>query len=84
MSLQSKVVLGAACMFSIGIIGYVHYKQHIDRELLHVGVLKDVERRQRRKAENLYILQKQIDFTKELKKENTERCAYTYNIYNIH
>ncbi|KAG5894168.1 hypothetical protein JTB14_001863 [Gonioctena quinquepunctata] len=52
-----------------GIIGYVHYKQQLDRKQLHAGVLKDVERRQRRKAENLYTLQKQIDLTKELKKE---------------
>lgn len=41
------------------------------REKLHDGVLRDVERQQRRKAENLYTLQQQIDFTKELKKTQT-------------
>ncbi|KAJ8918635.1 hypothetical protein NQ315_013141 [Exocentrus adspersus] len=76
MSFLSKVVLATACTFSIGIVGYVHYKQHLDRQLLHVGVLKDIERRQRRKTENLYLLQKQIDFTKELKKRKQWKRCY--------
>ncbi|XP_074026940.1 cytochrome c oxidase assembly factor-like [Leptinotarsa decemlineata] len=77
MSLQSKIVLAAACTFSIGIIGYVHYKQQLDRKQLHAGVLKDVERRQRRKAENLYTLQQQIDLTKELKREQVNPSSVT-------
>lgn len=36
---------------------------------MHKGVLRDMETRQRRKTENLYSLQKQIDLTKELKKQ---------------
>ncbi|XP_022918559.1 protein PET117 homolog, mitochondrial [Onthophagus taurus] len=68
MSLTSKFTLGTACLISVGIIGYVHYKQQFDRERLHVGVIKDIERQQRRKTENLYLLQQQIDFTKEAKK----------------
>ncbi|KAJ8964570.1 hypothetical protein NQ314_004874 [Rhamnusium bicolor] len=72
MSLQSKVVLIAACSFSLGIIGYVHYKQHLDREQLHAGVLKDIERREIRKVENLFTLQRQIDLSKELKQEINE------------
>ncbi|RZC42497.1 cytochrome c oxidase assembly factor-like [Asbolus verrucosus] len=82
MSLQAKFVLGSACVFSLGIIGYVHYKQYLDRfimnnvcftsanfrQQLHQGVLTDIERRQRRKQENLYQLQKQIDLTKEIQK----------------
>ncbi|KAJ8940671.1 hypothetical protein NQ318_017720 [Aromia moschata] len=72
MSFLSKVVFASACTLSIGIIGYVHYKQYLDREQLHEGVLRDVERRQKRKAENLYSLQQQIDLTKELKKQRTE------------
>lgn len=39
---------------------------------MHEGVLKDIERRQKRKAENLYNLQKQIDFTKEIKRNREE------------
>lgn len=34
---------------------------------LHDGVLRDVERQQRRKHENTYTLQQQIDITKQLK-----------------
>ncbi|EFA09804.1 cytochrome c oxidase assembly factor-like [Tribolium castaneum] len=72
MSLQAKLVLGGACVFSLGIIGYVHFKQYLDRQQLHQGVLTDMERRQRRKQENLYVLQKQIDLAKEIRKsENT-------------
>lgn len=37
------------------------------REKLHVGVIRDTERRQRRKAENIYILEKQKDLTKKYK-----------------
>ena len=49
-----------------------NYKQHLDREKLHDGVIKDVERQQRRKMENLYILQQQIELTKQLKKSQNE------------
>lgn len=45
------------------------------REKLHEGVIKDVQRQQRRKAENIYMLQQQIDLTKQLKSttETTNR-----------
>ncbi|GLV32851.1 uncharacterized protein CBL_00442 [Carabus blaptoides fortunei] len=66
MSLTSKLVLGAACAFSCGIIGYVHFKQKIDREKLHEGVIRDLERQQKRKTENIYVLQQQIELTKQL------------------
>ncbi|KAJ3643737.1 hypothetical protein Zmor_026429 [Zophobas morio] len=78
MSMQAKIVLGCACAFSLGIVGYVHYKQYLDRQQLHQGVLVDMERRQRRKQENLYILQKQIDLTKEIQKgEQTNNTNIT-------
>ncbi|CAH1987973.1 unnamed protein product [Acanthoscelides obtectus] len=70
MSLQAKICLGAACVFSASIIGYVHIKQIRDREAMHEGVIRDIEMRQRKKAENLYTLQQQIDLAKELKKHN--------------
>lgn len=31
MSLASKMTLSAACITSVSIIGYVHYKQQLDR-----------------------------------------------------
>nr|CAI5842595.1 unnamed protein product [Callosobruchus analis] len=70
MSLQAKICLGAACIFSASIIGYVHLRQQRDREAMHEGVIRDIQSRQRKKAENLYTLQQQIDLTKELKKQN--------------
>lgn len=42
---------------------------HTHRDKLHDGVLKDIERQQRRKIENTIVLQKQIDLTKQLKDE---------------
>lgn len=43
-----------------------HYFNNF-REKLHEGVVRDVERQQRRKMENTYVLQQQIDLTKQLK-----------------
>ncbi|KAF5303846.1 hypothetical protein FQR65_LT08103 [Abscondita terminalis] len=57
---------------SVSIIGYVHFKQQIDRAKLHEGVIKDIERQQRRKAENIYMLQQQNDFTKQMKQLDPE------------
>ncbi|KAL1498110.1 hypothetical protein ABEB36_008964 [Hypothenemus hampei] len=67
MSLTSKVALGGSIVFACGMIYYVHYKQYSDRQQLHQGVIRDIERRQRRKTENLLNLQKQIDLAKELR-----------------
>ena len=39
------------------------------RSKLHEGVIRDVERQKRRKMENAYVLQQQIDLTKNLRKE---------------
>lgn len=67
-STSSKLVLGLSCAISLGIVTYVHIKQQSDREKMHEGVLKDVERQQRRKIENIYMLEKQNELTKQLKK----------------
>ncbi|CAD0198242.1 unnamed protein product [Chrysodeixis includens] len=65
----SKLVLALSCSVTLGIVAYVHIKQQTDRDKMHEGVVKDVERQQRRKIENLYILEKQNELTKKLKKE---------------
>ncbi|XP_073822368.1 protein PET117 homolog, mitochondrial [Musca autumnalis] len=77
MSLASKATLVASFIVSGGIIGYVHFKQTSDREKLHEGVVRDVERQQRRKMENTYTLQKQIDLTKQLKQMQTQEGEVT-------
>ncbi|KAG8276070.1 protein PET117 homolog, mitochondrial [Homalodisca vitripennis] len=64
MSLPAKITLATSCVVSAGIIAYVHFKQQLDRVKLHEGVVRDVERRQRRKAENIYVLEQQKDLTK--------------------
>lgn len=49
-------------------INNVAYNILICSEKLHEGVIKDIERQQKRKTENIYMLQQQIDLTKQLKK----------------
>ncbi|KAF7405473.1 hypothetical protein V1477_010644 [Vespula maculifrons] len=71
MSTLAKLTFATCCLISVSIIGYVHYKQQYDRELLHEGVLRDIERQQRRKIENIYNLQQQIELTRELRKHVT-------------
>ncbi|PNF26523.1 hypothetical protein B7P43_G13966 [Cryptotermes secundus] len=73
MSLVSRIALGAAITMSVGIISYVHYKQHLDRDRLHDGVIRDVERQQRRKTENIYLLQQQLELTRQLRKSEDEQ-----------
>lgn len=65
----SKLILVLSCGVTAGIVGYVHFKQQFDREKMHEGVIRDVERQQRRKIENVYLLEKQNELTKQLKKE---------------
>lgn len=49
------------------------------RDKLHQGVLRDIERMKKRK-ENVYALQQQIDMTKELK--NFKDYATEYGVSN--
>lgn len=46
-----------------------------NREKLHEGVLKDVERQQRRKIENMYVLQQQAELTKQLREIEKQSAA---------
>lgn len=56
-------------MVSVGIVGYVHYRQQEDRQKMHDGVVRDIERQHMRKTQNIVLLQQQIDLTKRLKAE---------------
>ncbi|KAH0949741.1 hypothetical protein HN011_003348 [Eciton burchellii] len=71
MSIASKTTFVLCCVASVGIIYYVHYKQDYDRQQLHLGVIRDIERQQRRKAENIYILEQQAELTRELRKQES-------------
>lgn len=50
----------------------VHLKQSWDRERLHEGVLRDLERVERKK-ENLRVLEEQRLLTKQLEEERQRR-----------
>ncbi|XP_067272240.1 protein PET117 homolog, mitochondrial [Pseudorasbora parva] len=65
MSATSKVVLGLSVVLTISTVAGVHIKQNWDRQRLHEGVLRDLERVER-KRENLRVLEEQIQLTREL------------------
>ncbi|XP_050079299.1 uncharacterized protein LOC126567109 [Anopheles maculipalpis] len=44
MSTAAKLTFVSACIASGSLIAYVHYSQAADRERLHEGVRRDVER----------------------------------------
>lgn len=51
MSTTSKIVFGLSCFASAGIIGFVHFQQQDDLIKLHEGVVKDIERQEKRRQE---------------------------------
>ncbi|CAM4655246.1 unnamed protein product [Leuciscus chuanchicus] len=65
MSTVSKLVLGLSVVLTLSTVAGVHLKQNWDRERLHDGVLRDLERVER-KRENLRVLEEQIQLTREL------------------
>jgi len=52
-SLQSKIFFGACCVVSAGIVYFVHKSQIDDRAALKQGIVRDLERQQMKKIENL-------------------------------
>ncbi|XP_051549756.1 protein PET117 homolog, mitochondrial [Myxocyprinus asiaticus] len=74
MSTASKVVLGLSIVLTISTVAGVHIKQSWDRQRLHEGVLRDLERVER-KRENLRMLEEQIQLTRELVTERDRREA---------
>ncbi|XP_054842038.1 protein PET117 homolog, mitochondrial [Eublepharis macularius] len=68
MSAASKVVLGASLLLAAGTVAGVHAQQRRLRQRLHEGVVRDLER-QNRKKENLRLLEEQIALTKQLEME---------------
>ncbi|KAF4097799.1 protein PET117 homolog, mitochondrial [Onychostoma macrolepis] len=74
MSKTSKVVLGLSIVLTISTVAGVHIKQNWDRKRLRDGVLRDLERVER-KRENLRTLEEQIQLTRELVKERDRQEA---------
>lgn len=64
----AKVVFGGALCFASAVIILVHQMQNSDRIRLREGVIRDMER-QERKRRNIEELQQQIELTKKLKEQ---------------
>ncbi|XP_028289775.1 protein PET117 homolog, mitochondrial [Gouania willdenowi] len=71
MSLRSKLVLVLSIGLTLGSVTTVHLQQARDRQRLHQGVLRDVERLQRRE-ENLKLLQEQRTLEEELRRREAQ------------
>ena len=57
-------------------IYYSHWKQEDDRQQLRQGIVKDLQRQQMKKTENIFRLQQQIDLTRQYKEvERKEKEA---------
>ncbi|KAL7833960.1 hypothetical protein AOLI_G00289200 [Acnodon oligacanthus] len=65
MSTASKVALGVSVVLTVSTVVGVHVKQSWDRQRLREGVLRDLERLER-KRENVRALEEQIQLTREL------------------
>ncbi|XP_078138167.1 protein PET117 homolog, mitochondrial-like [Centroberyx gerrardi] len=74
MSTASKVVLGLSVVLTLSTVAGVHLKQTWDRQRLHEGVVRDLERLQRKK-ENLKLLEEQRNLTRQLEEERERRRA---------
>lgn len=64
MSAASKVTLLLTTVGSLGIIWTVHSRQVEDRAKLHEGIIRDVERQEKRKIENQHHLVQQQELAK--------------------
>ncbi|XP_020484339.1 protein PET117 homolog, mitochondrial [Labrus bergylta] len=74
MSTASKVVLGVSVVLTLSTVAGVHLKQTWDRQRLHEGVVRDLERLERKK-ENLRLLEEQRSLTRQLEEERQRREA---------
>jgi len=77
MSTASKVTLLVTTAGSLGIIWAVHSRQVEDRAKLHQGIIRDIERQEKRKIENQHQLVQQQElaklYRKAEEKENHEQ-----------
>lgn len=74
MSTASKVVLGVSVVLTLSTVAAVHLKQSWDKQRLHEGVVRDLERLERKK-ENLRLLEEQRTLTRQLEDERQRRQA---------
>ncbi|XP_040041532.1 protein PET117 homolog, mitochondrial [Gasterosteus aculeatus] len=74
MTTVSKVVLGVSVVLTLSTVAAVHLNQSWDRQRLHQGVVRDLERLERKK-ENLRLLEEQRILTSQLEEERLRREA---------
>ncbi|XP_037620250.1 protein PET117 homolog, mitochondrial [Sebastes umbrosus] len=74
MSAVSRVVLGVSVVLTLSTVAAVHLNQSWDRQRLHEGVVRDLERLQRKK-ENLRLLEEQRTLTTQLEEERRRRLT---------
>ncbi|XP_023652031.1 protein PET117 homolog, mitochondrial [Paramormyrops kingsleyae] len=74
MSTASKMVLGVSVGLTLATVIGVHVKQNWERARLREGVVRDLERLERKKA-NLRQLEEQIVLTKRLEAERDQGAA---------
>jgi len=75
-STASKVTLLVTTVGSLGIIWAVHSRQVEDRAQLHQGIIRDIERQEKKKIENQHKLVQQQELTKLYRKaEEKEKNA---------
>ncbi|XP_054430080.1 protein PET117 homolog, mitochondrial [Pteronotus mesoamericanus] len=68
MSRSSQLVLGLSVVLTVTTVAGVHFKQRQDQQRLRDGVIRDIER-QNRKKENIRLLGEQIILTEQLEAE---------------
>lgn len=68
-SLSSKIFFAACCVASSGIVYFVHKSQVDDRSALKQGIVRDLERQQMKKIENLKRLQDQQELEAAYKRQ---------------
>jgi len=64
MSTASKVTLLLTSVGALGIIWGVHNEQVEDRAKLHLGIIRDLERQEKKKIENQHNLVQQQELAK--------------------
>lgn len=67
-SLGSKLFLVGSIVATGGIIYFVHLSQVEDRSRLHQGIVRDLERQQKKKIENLQRLNDQQELERAYRK----------------
>lgn len=70
----AKVALGGAFCFAAAVIFLVHQMQNIDRKRLKEGVIRDLER-QEKKRRNIEELKEQIELTKKLQEQRDSNLS---------